>query len=219
MNARPSRKENRWPERCLGNALFHSSNCHYSRFCFFHGMRVHTGDIGQSWRNFEVQNFQMLNALASVDKVFRSADGRFTKYVKLFFMYTIVEGDFVKACRHANRVIRRSAQKKINRLRHYAKKFFRYAFVEKQYSKAMGSGNEHAQLHLPQWNIVAARGNSNDAQLCCLACRPEARRCFRSPTPLHIEPRHQPVPHGNLRYDREWPAHAMGEQAFVDIAI
>lgn len=51
------------PVAFLTRALRKGSNCNYSRFCFFHGLRVHTGDLDRDWYNFEVANLGWLNTI------------------------------------------------------------------------------------------------------------------------------------------------------------
>ena len=49
------------PVDYLTRSLHKWSNCNYSRFCFFHGLKVHTGDLDRDWRNFESANLKWLN--------------------------------------------------------------------------------------------------------------------------------------------------------------
>ena len=60
-NAIPNPGPTLAPTDHLTRSLRKGSNCNYSRFCFFHGMRVHTGDLGEDWYNFEVANLRWLN--------------------------------------------------------------------------------------------------------------------------------------------------------------
>ena len=62
-NAIPNPKGTPFPVTRLTRALRKGSNCNYSRFCFFHGLRVHTGDLDRDWRNFEVANLRWLNTI------------------------------------------------------------------------------------------------------------------------------------------------------------
>lgn len=68
-NATPNPEVTLTSVKYLAQSLRKSSNCNYSRFCFFHGLRVHTGDLDRDWRNFEVANLKWLNTItdASMD--------------------------------------------------------------------------------------------------------------------------------------------------------
>lgn len=60
-NATPNPRITHSPVAYLTQSLRKGSNCNYSRFCFFHGLKVHTGDLDGDWRNFEVANLRWLN--------------------------------------------------------------------------------------------------------------------------------------------------------------
>ncbi len=69
INAKPEKERNAIPNpeitlapiTHLARALFESSNCNYSRFCFFHGLKVHTGELDRDWHDFEVANLRWIN--------------------------------------------------------------------------------------------------------------------------------------------------------------
>lgn len=175
MNAQPSRKVNKSVEKCLAKSLFQSSNCNYSRLCFFHAMRVRIGGTPQSWRTFEAENLRELNVIASAHRVFRSTDGRLFGYSRLFFTYAVIDRDPAKAFREGNRVIRRTWLKGNKRIRHYARKFRYYVFERREFSKAIRYTFNVLGLSLKNtWSVSKAPGGGLPR---CPACRSDARRC------------------------------------------
>lgn len=62
-NATPNPKVTRSPVSNLTKSLHKWSNCNYSRWCFFHGLKVHTGDLDRDWHDFEVENLKWLNTI------------------------------------------------------------------------------------------------------------------------------------------------------------
>jgi hypothetical protein len=69
VNAKPEKERNVVPNpdithspiTCLTQALHKPSNDAYSRFCFFHGLKVHTGDLDRDWHIFEAANLRWLS--------------------------------------------------------------------------------------------------------------------------------------------------------------
>lgn len=116
-NATPNPKVTAFPENRLARSLRQQSNCNYSRFCFFHGLKVHAGDLDRDWYRFEVDNLRWVNAIASPSLITNaplrflvflcSADGRryyrgrFAYYSKKFYAYAIQEGRPGEAFRFA----------------------------------------------------------------------------------------------------------------------
>ena len=175
MNAQPSRKINTSVGKCLAKSLFQSSNCNYSRSCFFHAMKVRIGGTPKDWRAFEVANIGKLNDMANATRVFRSADGKFVGYLRMFFTYAITERDPAKAFRESNRVIRRTWRQGSKRLRHYIGKVRYYVLEKREFSKAIRYTFNVLGLTLKNtWSHPTGRV---DALRNCQACRGDARRC------------------------------------------
>jgi len=79
------------PAANLARAMEGYSYCRYINFFFFHGLKVHTGDLDQDWYKFEVANLKWLNtALLVVVPSFHFSNKVFS-YVKEFFKYAVVE--------------------------------------------------------------------------------------------------------------------------------
>ncbi|MFM2130547.1 MAG: hypothetical protein RL477_2093, partial [Pseudomonadota bacterium] len=106
-NAIASPSVNASPEKHLRKSLRQMSNCNYSRFCFFHGLKVHVGDLDNDWYWFEVDNLRWLNGVAHTNLIANehlrfymylfSADGlryygaRFAYYWEKFHSYAFKE--------------------------------------------------------------------------------------------------------------------------------
>ena len=167
MNACPSPMPNRKKERSLAKALMQSSNCHYSRYCFLHGMKVHTENLDEAWHKFEENNLRWLNRVSAIDKVFRTTDYQFVRYAKLFLFYTFVQRNPALALQAAKRVLGRQ----LRQGRSYIDKFYRYFFIEKRRGDTV-----RYVMNVLHINVYAGNSSQLDP-LQCAVCQNDARRC------------------------------------------
>lgn len=170
MNAQPSRRVNRLPGKCLTKALYQTSNCHYSRFCFFNGMKVRTGGTKRSWREFETKNLQGLNQMSRADSALLGIRRRFFYYVKLFFAGAVYERNPSKALHQAGRVIRRFLDRIFRQLWRYADIFLHRVFFQKKYHYLIPT------VFIQKWRNRNSVDGS-EAFASCAVCRGDARRC------------------------------------------
>ena len=124
-NATPNPKRTYSPVNNLVHALYQPSNCHYSRFCFFHGLKVHTGDLDRDWHKFEDANLKWLNRNTSAILVATIVNAKgvasplfqtetFWYYLRLivstqrkFVRYAVIEHRPVQALKYSVNVFRK----------------------------------------------------------------------------------------------------------------
>ena len=180
------------PVNHLARALYQSSNCHYSRFCFFHGLKVHTGDLDRDWHKFEDANLKWLNRntsailVATIVNANVNAKGvasplfqaeTFWYYLRLivstrkkFVRYAVSEHRPVEALKYSVNVLR---------------KLVRIIFKILAKSFRVGARRRNiSPLIAPELRTVCEPAGevTTDASLpiapaFCAVCRPDARRC------------------------------------------
>src|SRR3989344_1935692 len=137
INAKPEKERNVVPNpeitlaplNNLARALYKSSNCNYSRFCFFHGLKVHTGDIDRYWHKFEVANLRWLNRYTNAILVATIANANgaatnaplFSNPVISFYRRTLIRLLQTETYKYYWRLFVSTLEK-----------FFRYAVVERR---------------------------------------------------------------------------------------
>lgn len=156
-NAVPNPRLTLTPIKYLTRSLRKSSNCNYSRFCFFHGLKVHTGDLDRDWHGFEVANLTWLNVITDAYRgvTLEYCWKLFVATLKNFFRYALVERQPLEALRYAFRVLGKLLKiivRFIFRLRPPLARFYRRF------------------NHLPEGTPTI------DLEYCAV-CRSDARRC------------------------------------------
>ena len=178
-NATPSPGITRSPIAYLTRALRKGSNCNYSRFCFFHGLKVHSGDLDRDWYNFEVANLRWLNTITDASMSISN--------ISLFSIHVMES--------------RREAPVhlfQVDTYKYYwglivfsTRKLFRYAVVERRPLKALKyffnvlhklPGMVLGVISLPFWSpgMLYRRPSASPPPIApefCAVCRSDARRC------------------------------------------
>jgi hypothetical protein len=106
-NATPNPRLTRSPVANLAISLKKPSNDIYSRFCFFHGLKVHTGNLDPSWDSFEHANLRWLAAIVSSEyaETWYDYAKLFVGYTVPFFRYTIIRRQPMVALKKVKKVL------------------------------------------------------------------------------------------------------------------
>jgi hypothetical protein len=193
-NAIPNRGITRSPVVRLTRSLYKYSNCNYSRFCFFHGLKVHTGELDADWHRFEAANLRWINAIIFGHTVSSSYAAKLLDVTAHVFRIAVIERRPLDALKYAFDVFRRVSRKILRaRFFEYAGKFFRYAVLQRRPVDALKyafnicrwlSGELFGMLS----RIFSGELDASppmDAEFCAV-CRSDARRCVSGDMRSHV---------------------------------
>jgi len=195
-NAIPSPKINQSPVAYLVQSLLKYSNCNYSRFFFFNGLKVHTGDLDREWNEFEVQNLRWLNRIMNFTTIHVISSQYSFSTHKLFFKTNAFVLPRIFQIQIWKYFLNRSI---IN-----TRKFFEVFFIEKRPGQAIKFVFVRIQdffvrlfqtMNMPKlfWYRrlpLALRKPPPLKNESCVVCHNDARRCVGGDMDSHGEARH-----------------------------
>ncbi len=222
-NAIPNPEITPSPIAYLTRSLRKWSNCNYSRFCFFHGLKVHTGDLDKGWRDFEVANIKWLNTITDASMVATNIF-LFSAPIMKFYRRAPISPFQSDTYKYYGRLFVSTLEK-----------FFRYALVERRPLEALKysfnifqklSGMILRPISRPlrrfRRRTPERRFNAPPTKIApefCAVCQSDTRRCVSGNMALARSGAHQSVPHRDFGNSLHRPPDAMCDQALGHVAV